>query len=235
MMARVRRADLLNTHQVQWDLIRDYMAVYAERLPVRKIAVVGNAPLEPDATRAAEIDSSDLVIRANSMALDAPGTRPGLGTSCHVVLLSRSTTLTPWVLKDYRRRAYLVPQAGFVQYELENHVGLLLDAPFWPPDLGAMPLPNAVVKARVVRTLDPDHRPGAIIPTTGMMAMFMAHEMWPTADLVVTGFSFVDQPEQSHWSHHSGGRTKVNWQHRLDLESALVRSWIDGGSVRYLP
>lgn len=235
MMSRVLRDDLLRSQQVQWDLIRAYMASYAERQPLSSVAVVGNAPLEPDAARAEAIDKCDLVIRANAMMLDAAAGPRCVGTACHVVILSRSTAITPWVFQNYRRRAYLVPQAGFVQYHLENRVGLLLDAPFWPEDLGAMPLPNSVVKTRVARALDPLHRPGSLIPTTGMMAMFMAHEMFPDADLMVTGFSFLDDSEQTHWSHHSGGRTKVNWQHRLDLEAALLRSWIDDGSAHYLP
>jgi hypothetical protein len=139
------------------------------------------------------------------------------------------------VFADYRRRAYLVPQAGFVQYHPGDRVGLLLETSFWPADLGAMPLPNAVVKARVNRALDPQHRPGSLIPTTGMMALFMAHEMFPQAELLATGFSFLDDSEQTHWSHQSGGRTKVNWQHRLDLEAALLRSWIADDSVTHLP
>jgi hypothetical protein len=51
---------------------------------------------------------------------------------------------------------------------------------------------------------------------------------------VGTGFSFLDDEEQKSWSHHSGGHTKVNWQHRLDLEATLLRSWIDDGTLRYL-
>ena len=203
--------------------------------PVQKVAVVGNALLAPCAERAAEIDSADLVIRVNAMMLDGPEDPPSLGTSCHAVVLSRSTTITPWVFHDYRRRAYLVPQAGFVQYQPGDRIGLLLDAPFWPADLGAMPVSNAVIKARVVRALDPEHRPGSVIPTTGLTALYLAHEMFASAELVCAGFSFLDDPNQKSWSHHSGAHTKVNWQHRLDLEAQLLRSWIHDGSVRALP
>ncbi len=229
------REELARSQDAQWDLIRDYMSAYAARRPVRSVAVIGNAPLLPDAARATAIDGADLVIRANAMVLDGPAAPPCVGTACHVVILSRSTQLTAWALKDYRTRAYLVPQAGFVQYPLEDRVMLLLETPFWPEDLGAIPLPNGVVKARTARALDPTQRPGSLIPTTGLTAMFMAHEMFPDADLVVTGFSFLDDTGQTHWSHHSGGHTKVNWQHRLDLEAALLRSWIDDGSARHLP
>jgi hypothetical protein len=199
------------------------------------VAVVGNAPLPRDAERAAAIDASDLVIRANAMMLDPPGDAPCVGTACNVVILSRSTAITPWVFHDYKRRAYLVPQAGFVQYHPGDRIGLLLDVPFWPRDLGAMPLPNAVVKTRVVRALDPDAKPGSLIPTTGMTALYLAHEMFPDAQLLATGFSFLDDAAQTHWNHHSGGATKVNWQHRLDLEAALLKSWIDERSVQFRP
>ncbi|CCH76192.1 conserved hypothetical protein [Nostocoides japonicum T1-X7] len=231
----MRRGDLERTREEQWCQIRGYLLAYADHAPPRKVAVVGNAPLEPHEERVAEIDSADLVIRVNSLMLDDPGAPPTLGTACHAVVLSRATALTPWVLRDYRRRAYLVPQAGFVQYRPGDTIGLLLHADFWPPDLGAMPLPNAVVKARAVRALDPGARPGSLIPTTGTTAVFLAHEMFPDADLVVVGFSFLDDAEQTSWSHHSGGHTKVNWQHRLDLEARLLRSWIDDGSARALP
>jgi len=238
MMARVPDPPLDElievSRQEHWDLLRDYLSAYASRSPVRKIAVVGNAPLDASAERAAEIDSADLVIRVNAMMLDGPEDPPCLGAACHAVILSRSTTITPWVFHDYRHRAYLVPQAGFVQYQPGDRTGLLLDAPFWPADLGAMPVSNAVVKARVVRALDPELRPGSVIPTTGTIALYLAHEMFPGAELVCAGFSFLADPDQKFWSHHSGGHTKVNWQHRLDLESRLLRSWILDGSVRPL-
>jgi len=230
----VFRAELEATRAAQWDQLRSHLLAYAARQPVERVAVVGNAPLHPDAGRAATIDTADLVIRVNAFVLDEPGAPPTVGTACHAVLLSRATTLTAWTLRGYRQRAYLVPQAGFVQYRPGDEVGLLLDAGFWPADLGAMPLPNAVVKARTVRALDPDARPGSLIPTTGTTALFLAHEMFPGADLVGTGFSFLDDEEQTSWSHHSGGHTRVNWQHRLDLEATLLRSWVADGTLRHL-
>jgi hypothetical protein len=234
MMSGVYRDELLRSQEQQWDQLREYISAYAAHLPVRKVAVVGNAPLAPDPDRAAEIDSSDLVIRVNEVWLDPPGSSPTIGTACHVVLLSKSATMTRWVLHDYRRRAYLIPQAGFVQYRLENRIGLQLTTAFWPADLGAMPLPNAVVKTRVTRLLDPQHKPGSLIPTTGTMGIVMAHEMFPGVDLVTTGFSFLDDSSQKHWAHHSGSSTRVNWQHRLDLEAKLLKSWIADGSARFL-
>ena len=231
----VLRAELDATRDAQWDQVREYVLSYAARLPVERVAVVGNAPLAPDAQRAAAIDAADLVIRVNAFVFDRPGDDAASGTACHAVILSRAAVLTPWTLQNHQHRAYLVPQAGFVQYRPGDDVGLLLHAGFWPADLGAMPVPNAVVKARLVRALDPTARPGSVIPTTGMTAVFLAHDMWPDADLVATGFSLLDDVTQQSWQHHDGTTTKVNWQHRLDLEAALLRSWIADGSLRMLP
>lgn len=217
-----------------WDGIRDYLRAYAARERVAKVAVVGNAPLAPDAARAAEIDSSDLVLRTNAMMLDEPGGTPCLGRACHAVLMSRSTRLTPWTLHDYRRRAYLVPQAGFVVWRNTDVAGLQLDAPHWPQDLGYLPLPNSVVKTRLLAAMDPHLPAGSVIPTTGTMAMFLGHEMFADAEMVVSGFSFLDDATVTHWAHHSGASTRINPLHRLDLEAALLQSWIDDGSVRFL-
>jgi hypothetical protein len=233
-MCPVLRADLEATRETQWNHVRSFLLAYAARRPVERVAVVGNAPLAPDAGRAATVDAADLVIRVNSFVIDGPGDPPTVGTACHAVILSRATTFTPSTMRGYRERAYLVPQAGYVQYRPGDGIGLLLRAGFWPSDLGAMPLPNAVVKARAVRALDPEARPGSLIPTAGMTALFLAHEMFPGAELAATGFSFLHDPGQTSWSHHSGGHTKVNWQHRLDLEAALLRSWIADGTVRHL-
>jgi hypothetical protein len=222
--------DLARSRQEQWDLLREFVATYAERQPIGRIAVVGNAPLEPSAERAAAIDASDLVVRANSLVLDEPGAEPTLGTRCHVVILSHATWVTPWVFRDYRKRAYLIPQAGSpLYYKVYPAVS------FWPADLGAIPIPNAVVKQRLVDVLDPEHKPGTLTPTSGMLGLFMMHEMFPDADLIATGFSLLDGGNPSAWSHHTGRRTTVNRFHDLDREGALLRSWIDEGSARFLP
>lgn len=231
----MRRAELEQTRDTQWEHLRELLTAYAARRPVERVAVVGNAPLTPDPDRAKAIDAADLVVRVNSFVLDRPGAAPTLGTACHAVLLSRATAMTPDTLRGYRDRLYLVPQAGFVQYRPGDTIGLLVHAGFWPADLGVQPLPNAVVKARLVRALAPDARPGSVIPTAGTTALFLAHELFDGADLVGTGFSFLADETQKTWSHHAGSTTKVNWQHRLDLEAALLRSWIDDGSLRYLP
>ena len=228
MMCGVRAA-VESSDQRMWDQLGAYMTAYARSHPVRKVGVVGNAPLGPSDERADDLDSCDLVIRANSLVLDRPGEPRALGSTCHVVLLSRSTRITPWVFQDYRNRAYLLMQAGFTVF-----TWLRDTAAHWPADLGAMPVPNGVVTKRLADRLWTDREPKSLIPTTGTTGLFLAHELFPDAELVATGFSFIDNREQSEWGHHAGGVTAVNELHRLDLEGALLESWVQDGSMKLL-
>ena len=132
-LCSVLRAELDETREAQWEQVREYILSYAARRPVERVAVVGNAPLTPDPGRAASIDAADLVIRVNAFVLDGPDDEPASGTQCHAVLLSRAAVLNPWTLRGHQGRAYLVPQAGWVQYRPGDEVGLLLHAGFWPP------------------------------------------------------------------------------------------------------
>lgn len=223
-------AEVAASQQAQWDLLREHIATYAEQRPVRTVTVVGNAPLEPSSERVTRIDGSDLVFRMNSMALDEPGSSQCVGTRCHVLIVSRYAPVTPWMFQDYRRRAYLIPQAGYgLRYILHPQPY------FWPSDLGTLPVPNAPVITRLLDLLDPDHVPNELIPTSGLIACFLAHELFPGADLVATGFSFLDGVQQQAWRYQSGGGSPVIEAHRLDLEGSLLRSWVDDGSLRVMP
>ena len=55
------------------------------------------------------------------------------------------------------------------------------------------------------------------------------------ADFLAVGFSFLDGVQQQAWRYQSGGGSPVIPQHRLDLEGALLRSWIADGSLRVRP
>lgn len=223
-------AEVAASRQAQWDAVRDYLASYAKQQPVRKVTVVGNAPLGPNPERVAEIDSSDLVFRMNSLALDDPGGPPCVGRKCDVVVVSRYAPVTPWMFQDYRNRAYLIPQAGYgLRYILHPQPY------FWPSDLGTMPVPNAPVITRLLDLLDPDHVPNELIPTSGTISCFLAHEMFPEAEMLATGFSFLDGVQQDAWRYQSGGGSPVIAAHQLGLEATLLRSWIDDGSMRMLP
>lgn len=218
-----------------WTLLRDHLAAYAARRPVRTVCVVANAPLQTSAERAAEIDAADLVIRTNSVTLDEVDGQACVGRVCHVVVLSMATVVTRWVFQDYRSRAYLVPQAGWDVHPTAGlRTDLRLSAPFWPADLGAMPLPNALVKARLLRLLDADRPSASLLPTTGLMALYLGHELFGDAELIGTGFSFLHDEDQQSWSHHSGSHTRVHPHHDLALEARLLRSWIDDGTLRLL-
>lgn len=223
------RDEIERSRSCSWELIRRHLAAYAARSPVRSVCVVGNAPLEPSRSRAERIDASDLVIRANSFALDERDDEPCLGSACHAVLLSRSTRFTPWVFHDYRHRAYLLMQAGFTNFRSVRDT-----AAHWPADLGALPVPNEIVTRPLADRLLPEREPLSLIPTTGTTGLFLAHEMFPDAEMFATGFSFVRHREQEEWAHHSGGATRVNPLHRLDLEGELLQSWLDDGSMTLL-
>ena len=222
--------DLAATQRAKWDLLRDYIASYAVQTPVRKVTVVGNAPLPPDPERVADIQSSDVVIRVNSLALDEPGGPPCVGTRCTALMASRYAPVTPWTFRGYKRRAHLIPQAGF-----GVRSAMMPQALYWPADLGALPVPYDPVVAELKNLLDPDHKPGKLIPTSGTLACFLAHELFPDADFLAVGFSFLDGVQQQAWRYQSGGGSPVIPQHRLDLEGALLRSWIADGSLRVRP
>jgi hypothetical protein len=228
MMRGMFRDHVEASRRQLWSDLRALITSYARHDPVRSVAVVGNKPLEPEAERAAAIDRSDLVVRCNSLVLDEPGDEPTLGSACHVVLLNHATHNTPWVFRDYRRRLYLVPQAGFTRYHKVNP-----QVSFWPADLGAIPVPNAVVTKPLVDRMDPDHVPARLIPTSGLLALYIAHELFSDAEMVASGFSFVDARDQTEWRHHSGSSTGVPAFHDLHLEGALLQSWIDDRSVRF--
>lgn len=223
-------AALDDDERQHWTELGALLAAYAERQPVRKIAVVGNAPLEPSTARAAEVDSADLVFRCNSFVLDSAGDgRPFTGSRVHVVLLNKSTRITPCVFREYRRRLYLLPQGGYTMFR-----GVRPTPDHWPADLGAWPVSNQAVVKRLNDLLVREREPGSVIPTTGTMSLYIAHECFPGADLVATGYSFLKDRNQTEWDHHVGGTVPVHGAHRIDLEGALLESWIADGSLRFL-
>lgn len=90
-----------------------------------------------------------------------------------------------------------------------------MSAPFWPADLGALPLPNAILKQRLGDLLAPQRRRGWIIPTTGTIAAFLAHELFPDAELVATGYSFLDDATQTSWV------APLRWAHQRALAAPI--------------
>ena len=65
--------------------------------------------------------------------------------------------------------------------------------------------------------------------TTGVMAAWMAHTLFPERELKLAGFSMIDDREQTHWEHAWGDSVVVGREHRIGPEGALLESWIPSG------
>jgi len=211
--------------------MRDHVLAYASSTPVRRVAVVANAPLEPSEERRDLIDSSDLVIRCNSLALDHVKGPPCVGTRTNVVVAARTTRPTPGFLHDYRNRAYFVVDVFHLTVP---------DPPgwpsYWPADLGAWLLPNRAFGLPLKYLLRPERAGLGLAPTTGTQAAYLAYRLFAEADIVLTGFSFLDDPEQRSWGYHLQGlqQSPVHSAHKLDREGAYLQGLVDRGEVRYV-
>jgi hypothetical protein len=206
-----------------------YLESFASHLPVRRVAVVGNAPLEVSAERQQAIDSADLVFRCNSFVLDQPGEEPRLGTKTDVVVAARQARISPCFLQGYRRRAYLMMDAGTMMRARPRAYPA-----WWPEDLVAWPIPNRLFGLPLRVYMRPEAGGVGVVPTTGTMSAYVAHELFPEAELVLTGFSYLHDREQTAWSHQWGSTDQVHSAHRIDREGALLQSWVDDGSAVFL-
>jgi len=168
---------------------------YAERTPVERVAVVGNAPLQASEFRANEIDSCDVVFRCNSFVLDAPGRRPAQGRKVHVVVFNRLLLASPPFFTDYRRRLYLMVEPDRLHFDRD------LRPPRWPEDLGNMPVPNREITLPLSEALGLDLLEEPAWATTGMMTAWIAHTLFPDAELRLAGFSMLADPNQTEWQH----------------------------------
>ncbi|MGZ4427884.1 MAG: hypothetical protein ACXVXC_10760 [Nocardioidaceae bacterium] len=215
-------------------LVRDLLAAYADTPDVRRVAVVGNAPLDPDPARAQAVDAADLVLRCNSFVVDEPGAAPTQGRKVHAVVFSRGLLATTYSFARYRDLAYLVtePSRIYADRPLARYVK---DWPgWWPEDLGFVAVPNAAFTVPLLEELDVPWRSEVVVPTTGTMAVFLARRCFPEADLLMTGFSMIDQPHQSTWQHQWGDTSPIGGAHQIAPEGQMFRRWIDEGKVRYL-
>ena len=209
--------------------LRDLAAAYARRTPVRSVAVVGNAPMEPSGSRAEQIDACDLVMRVNSFVLDGPDGPPCQGTRADVVLWSRLVPATPHLFADYTERLYVLlePMRMYGRAEMWP--------PSWPRDLGFHVARNDAVARPLLEALGLPWREQQLAPTTGTTAAWLAGTLFPEAEVLLTGISFVDDPDQTHWDHQWGDSVVVGAEHRIAAEATLLRSWIDRGTIRPLP
>ncbi|MGX7823594.1 hypothetical protein ACTG9Q_00725 [Actinokineospora sp. 24-640] len=199
---------------------------YAEHPEPRSVAVVGNMPLTPDEDRAKAIDACDLVIRVNGFVLDEG--QPTVGTRCHVVVFNRAVRATRWLFRDYRRRLYLMVEPGRLHWEPD-----MLPA-WWPPDLGLVPVSNREVTLPLSDAVGIASRTEAAWATTGTMAAWIARTSFPMAELLLTGFSFIDDPNQTAWEHAAGDSCIVGPEHRIAAEGRLLDSWTKTSRTRLL-
>jgi len=214
--------------------VRDLLAAYAASDPVRSVAVVGNAPLAPDEDRAAAIDACDVVLRVNSFVLDEPGGPPCQGRRVTAVAYSRGLLATPFTFARYSEVAFLVTEPSRIYHDrpLARYVK---DWPrWWPEDLGYLAVPNTPFTMPLLETLGMPWREEVCVPTTGIMACWIAATCFPEAALVLTGFSMVDDPHQTTWRHQAGDVSPIGGAHHIGPEGALLRRWIDDGKARFL-
>ncbi len=204
------------------------MAAYSRERPTRRVAVVGNAPMAPDEARADEIDEAGLVIRVNSFVMDRPGEPRCQGSRADVVVWNRITRATDFLYDRYRERLYLMVEP------MRMHGNKEMWPTSWPEDLGLVAVSNEDVARPLNEALGVPWQEERLAPTTGLTAAYLAVTLFPEADIVLTGFSFLDDPDQTHWEHQWGDSCPVGPEHRISAEAALMRSWLDAGQARFL-
>ncbi|WP_218054114.1 glycosyltransferase family 29 protein [Microbacterium sp. 3J1] len=210
-----------------YDRLRPLVESYGSAAGIRRIAVVGNQPLDPSDERAAVIDSADLVIRVNGFRMDDDEGPAAVGRRVDVVVFNRGVRPTPWFFADYTDRVYLMIEPGRLLWENPKL------PEFWPADLGIVTMPNREVILPLGEALGADPRAGGQWATTGTVMLWIATRLFPHATIDATGFSFIDAPDQTSWNHAYGDPSAVGAEHRIDLESALMRGWIDSGRISY--
>lgn len=203
------------------------MTAYSRHGRVRTVAVVGNAPMAPDEARADAIDRADLVLRVNSFVMDEPGQPRSQGNRVDVVIWNRITRATRFLFDHYPERLYLMVEP------MRMHGNPEMWPASWPADLGLVPLPNREV-AVLNDQLGYDWRENRLAPTTGVTAAYLAVTLFPDAEVVLTGFSMIDDPTQTAWRHQWGDDTAVGREHRIDHEAQLMKSWLTEDRVRLL-
>lgn len=212
----------------QPNLMRRLLDAYAEQPDPRSVAVVGNMPMAPDAERAKSIDACDLVFRVNGFVLDEPGAPPTVGGRCDVVVFNRGVRATPWVFRDYPERLYLLVEPGRMHWERPEL------PEWWPADLGCVPVSNREVILPLSDAIGLDSRRDALWATTGTIAAWIARTAYPDAELLLTGYSFIDDPDQTSWQHAAGDSCIVGPEHRIAAEGRLLDSWTRTSTTRLL-
>lgn len=210
-----------------YDRLRPLVESFGRPEGIRRVAVVGNQPLDESPERAERIDSADLVIRVNGFRMDDVDGPATVGRRVDVVVFNRGVRPTPWFFSDYTDRLYLMIEPGRLLWENPK------TPDFWPPDLGIVTMPNREVILPLGAAMGVDPHEGGQWATTGTVMLWIATRLFPDVEMDVTGFSFVDAPDQTAWNHAYGDPSAVGAEHRIDLESMLLREWIDSGRISY--
>lgn len=210
-----------------YDRLRPLVASYCRTPRIERVAVIGNEPLGSSEERAAMIDSADLVFRVNGFRVDELGSERAVGRRADVVVFNRGVRPTPWFFAGYPERLYLMIEPGRLLWENPKL------PEFWPQDLGIVTMPNREVVLPLGKALGADPRAGGQWATTGTVMLWIATRLFPDVHIDAAGFSFVDAPGQTSWNHAYGDPSAVGVEHRIDLESVLVRRWIDSGRIAY--
>lgn len=215
-------------HRAPLTQLRELASAYAAHRPVRSVAVVGNAPLEPSDERADTIDGADLVIRMNSLVLDHTGQPRCQGRRTDVVLFSRLVIATRDLFDHYRDRLYLMlePMRMYGRPEVWPRS--------WPADLGHVVVRNDEVMVPINEEIGLAWREEQLAPTTGTVGAWLAVNLFPEADVMLTGLSYLEDPEQLSWVHQFGDSVNVGPEHRIAAEAAMINGWIARGRARVL-
>ena len=140
--------------------------------------MVGNAPMEPSATRAGQIDACDLVVRVNSFVTDRPGDEPTQGSRVDMVLWSRLVPATPFLFEGYSSRLYVLlePMRMYGRREVWPTS--------WPADLGYVVARNDAVAIPLNEALGTQWQQQRLAPTTGTTGAWLALHLFPEAEVL---------------------------------------------------
>jgi hypothetical protein len=197
------------------ETLRGLASAVASAPVVTRIAVVGNAPLQPSAERAVRIDGADLVVRMTTFATDSGTARVGRRTD--VVVLHRAIKPGPATFARYPERLYLLAEPGRLYEEVEALPR------WWPADLAAVPVPNGLL-----RPLLREVRSGGLAatwPTTGTITVFLMRCLFPAALIELSGSSLLRAGRRRSLAHGWGDAVPLTPEHRLRTEARLYRRW----------
>jgi hypothetical protein len=163
-----------------------------------------------------------------SFAVDEEQGESCFGDKTDVVFLHRGTLATRATFAQYSRRLYVLVEPGRRHWEPSTM------PQWWPRDLGLVHLPNDIFADPLTHTLGLSSKE-PIWATTGTLAVWTMSTLFPQAQLLVTGFSIVDNPRQTRLAHARGPSVPLTDEHRLDRESCLLRRMDESGQILVLP